>query len=74
MCGPSGATISRRSSFIERQAFLENKVDFKSGANFAADRAVSLESHDKLTDVSGETSGAGRGPIIVKLEYCSGIT
>ena len=35
MCGPSGATHSRRSSSIETQAFVENEVDFKSGAMFA---------------------------------------
>ena len=49
MCGPSWVAHFRRSSFIETQAFVENKVDFKSGAIFAADRAVSLECHDKLT-------------------------
>ena len=48
-CGPSGAAIFRRSSFVEKQAFVENKIDFKPGAIFAADGAVSLECPDKLT-------------------------
>ena len=38
-----------RSSFIETQALVENKVDFKAGTIFAADRAVSLECRDKPT-------------------------
>ena len=29
MCGPSGATIARRSSLPKTQAFVESKVDFK---------------------------------------------
>ena len=49
MCGPSWVAYSWRSSFIETQAFVENKVHFKSGAIFAADRAVSLECWNKLT-------------------------
>ena len=48
MCSPCGTTVSLRSLFIETQAFVENKVDFKSSANFAVDRAVSLECHEKL--------------------------
>ena len=46
--GPSRATHSRRSLFIETQAFVENKLELKSGAIFAADKP-SLECHDKLT-------------------------
>ena len=49
MCGPSWVAHLRRSSFIETLAFVENKVHFKSGAIFAADRAVSLECWNKLT-------------------------
>ena len=49
MCGPSWVVHSRRSSFIETQAFVESKVHFKSGAIFAADGAVSLECWNKLT-------------------------
>ena len=40
--GPSWAA-DFQSSFIETQAFVENKVHFKSGAIFAANRAMSLE-------------------------------
>ena len=43
MCGPSRAADFRKSSFIETQACVENKVRFKSGAIFAADRAVSVQ-------------------------------
>ena len=49
MCSPSWADNFRRSLFIETQAFVENKVRFKLGAIFAADRAVSLEGWYKLT-------------------------
>ena len=35
--------------FIYTLAFVENKVYLKSGAIFAADRAVSLECHEKPT-------------------------
>ena len=49
MCGPTWADSFRRSLFIETQAFVENKVHFKLGAIFAADRAVSLECWNKLT-------------------------
>ena len=45
ICGPSLVAYLRRSSFIETQAFVENKVHFKSGAIFAADRAVLEQTH-----------------------------
>ena len=49
MCGPYWIAHLRRSSFIETQAVVENKVHFKSGAIFAAEGAVSLECWNKLT-------------------------
>ena len=39
MCGPSWAADFQRSLFIETFAFVGNKVHFKSGAIFAADRS-----------------------------------
>ena len=55
MCGPSGATISRRGSFIETQAFVENKVYFKSGAIFAAvpDSRSNLGTSAKMRPTGG---------------------
>ena len=50
MYGPAWTTHSPRGSFIETQTFVENIVDFKLGAIFPANQAVSLECHDKLTD------------------------
>ena len=50
MCGLSWGTHdhSRRSSFNESQAFVENKVEFKSGAFFCRGLAELQECHDKL--------------------------
>ena len=45
MCGPSWVAHLRRSSFIETQAFVENKVHFKSGAIFAAVAGMLEQTH-----------------------------
>ena len=48
MCGPSWVAHLWRSSFIETQAFVENKVHFKSGAIFAETFKVMYEGRCKL--------------------------
>ena len=52
------------SSFVETQAFVENKVHFKPGAIFAADQAVSMECcYNSLSNLGTSTKMCPTGEI-----------